>query len=92
LFGSGDLYLGRLFQSRRFDAAMVAFLACLDQVAQLIMSINPQLRLPYRIDQDRVGAVSIKPQFGQDELWTRACRNTLMDARWALAFVSSYNL
>ncbi|KAJ2451071.1 autophagy protein [Coemansia sp. RSA 2336] len=92
LFGSGDLYLGRLFQSRRFDAAMVAFLACLDQIAQLIMSINPQLRLPYRIDQDRVGAVSIKPQFGQDELWTRACRNTLMDARWALAFVSSYNL
>ncbi|KAJ2850658.1 autophagy protein [Coemansia brasiliensis] len=92
LFGSGDLYLGRLFQSRRFDAAMVAFLACLDQIAQLIMSINPQLRLPYRIDQDRVGTVSIKPQFGQDDVWTRACRNTLMDARWALAFVSSYNL
>ncbi|KAJ1726365.1 autophagy protein [Coemansia biformis] len=90
LFGSGDLYLGRLFQNRRFDAAMVAYLACLDQVAQLIMSLNPQLHMPYRIDQDKVGAVSIKPQFGQDDVWTRACRNTLLNARWALAFASSY--
>ncbi|KAJ2159671.1 autophagy protein [Coemansia sp. RSA 552] len=90
LFGSGDLYLGRLFQTRRFDAAMVAFLACLDQVAQLIMSLNSQLSMPYRIDQDKVGSVSIRPQFGQDDVWTRACKNTLMDARWALAFASSY--
>ncbi|KAJ2355335.1 autophagy protein, partial [Coemansia sp. RSA 2618] len=91
LFGSGDLYLGRLFQNRRFDAAMVAYLACLDQIAQVIMSINPQLRVPYRVEQDRVGSVSIKPQFGQDDVWTKACRNTLMDARWALAFASSYD-
>ncbi|KAJ2755888.1 autophagy protein [Coemansia nantahalensis] len=90
LFGSGDLYLGRLFQNRRFDAAMVAYLACLDQVAQLILSLNPLVPMPYRIDQDKVGGVSIKPQFGQDDLWTRACRNTLLDARWALAFASSY--
>ncbi|KAJ2369827.1 autophagy protein [Coemansia sp. RSA 2610] len=90
LFGSGDMYLGRLFQNRRFDAAMVAYLACLDQVAQLIMSLGAQLRVPYPIEQDRVGAVSIRPQFGQDDVWTRACRNTLMDARWALAFASSY--
>ncbi|KAJ1812108.1 autophagy protein [Coemansia sp. RSA 2599] len=91
LFGSGDLYLGRLFQSRRFDSAMVAFLACLDQIAQLIVSINPQLRIPYRIEQDKVGGVSIRPQFGQDDVWTRACKNTLMNARWALAFASSYS-
>ncbi|KAJ1666852.1 Vacuolar protein sorting-associated protein atg6 [Coemansia sp. RSA 1646] len=90
LFGSGDMYLGRLFQTRKFDSAMVAFLACLDQIAQLITSINPQLRLPYRIDHDKVGGVSIKPQFGQDDAWTKACKNTLMDARWALAFASSY--
>ncbi|KAJ2707459.1 Vacuolar protein sorting-associated protein atg6 [Coemansia spiralis] len=90
LFGSGDLYLGRLFQNRRFDAAMVAFLACLDQVAQVILSLGPHAPMPYRIDQDRVGGVSIKPQFGQDDVWTRACRNTLLDARWALAFASSY--
>ncbi|KAI9500316.1 beclin-1 [Coemansia spiralis] len=90
LFGSGDMYLGRLFQNRRFDMAMVAYLECLDQIAQLIASANPQLRLPYRIDQDKVGGVSIKPQFGQDDVWTRACKNTLMDARWALAFASSY--
>ncbi|KAJ2640575.1 autophagy protein, partial [Coemansia sp. RSA 1694] len=90
LFGSGDMYLGRLFQNRRFDSAMVAYLACLDQIAQLIMSLNPQLRLPYRIEQDKVGGVSIKPQIGGDDVWTKACKNALLDARWALAFASSY--
>ncbi|KAJ2493055.1 autophagy protein [Coemansia sp. RSA 2050] len=90
LFGSGDMYLGRLFQNRRFDAAMVAYLACLDQIAQLIMSLNPQLRLPYKIDQDKVGGLSIKPQLGGDDVWTKACKNALLDARWALAFASSY--
>ncbi|KAJ1959849.1 autophagy protein, partial [Dipsacomyces acuminosporus] len=90
LFGSGDLYLGRLFQNRRFDSAMVAYLACLDQLAQLVMSLNRQIRLPYRIEQDKVGGASIKLQFGQDDAWTRACKNTLMNARWILAFASSY--
>ncbi|KAI8322995.1 autophagy protein 6 [Martensiomyces pterosporus] len=90
LFGSGDMYLGRLFQNRRFDSAMVAYLACLDQLAQLVMSLNSQIRLPYRIEQDKVGGASIKIQFGQDDVWTRACKNTLMDARWILAFASSY--
>ncbi|KAJ2066068.1 autophagy protein [Coemansia sp. S155-1] len=90
LFGSGDMYLGRLFQNRRFDAAMVAYLACLDQIAQLIMSLSPQLRLPYKIEQDKVGGLSIKPQLGGDEMWTKACKNALLDARWALAFASSY--
>ncbi|KAJ2866392.1 autophagy protein [Coemansia aciculifera] len=90
LFGSGDMYLGRLFQNRRFDSAMVAYLACLDQIAQLIMSLSPQLRLPYKIEQDKVGGLSIKPQLGGDEVWTKACKNALLDARWALAFASSY--
>ncbi|KAJ1895096.1 autophagy protein [Kickxella alabastrina] len=91
LFGSGDMYLGRLFQNRKFDSAMVAYLACLDQIVQLIMSINPQLRVPYKIEQDKVGGLSIRPQFGQDDMWTKACKNTLLDARWALAFASSYS-
>ncbi|KAJ2078706.1 autophagy protein [Coemansia sp. RSA 988] len=90
LFGSGDLYLGRLFQNRRFDTAMVAYLECLRQVAQKVMTLNPLLKIPYVIDHDKIGTVSIKPQFGQDDVWTRACRNTLMNARWVLAFASSY--
>ncbi|KAJ2658316.1 autophagy protein [Coemansia sp. RSA 1200] len=90
LFGSGDMYLGRLFQTRRFDAAMAAFLACLDQIVQKIVGFSPQLRPPYRIDHDKIGGVSIRPQFGQDDAWTKACKNTLLVARWALAFASSH--
>ncbi|KAJ2683889.1 autophagy protein, partial [Coemansia sp. RSA 1285] len=90
LFGSGDMYLGRLFQTRRFDAAMAAFLACLDQIVRRIVGLSPQLRPPYRIDHDRIGGVSIRPQFGQDDAWTKACKNTLLVARWALAYASSH--
>ncbi|KAJ2591099.1 autophagy protein, partial [Coemansia sp. RSA 1797] len=75
LFGSGDLYLSRLFPThRRFDAAMVAFVECLDQIVQFIVSAGGhRLRVPYAIEQDRVGGVSIRPQFGQDDVWTKAC-------------------
>ncbi|KAJ2386587.1 autophagy protein, partial [Coemansia sp. RSA 2603] len=50
LFGSGDLYLGRLFQNRKFDQAMIAYLACLAQIMQLIRRINSALRVPYIIE------------------------------------------
>ncbi|KAJ1718906.1 autophagy protein [Coemansia erecta] len=91
LFGSGDLYLGRLFQNRKFDQAMVAYLACLAQIMRLILSINGALRVPYVIEGEKIGGASIRPMFGQDDVWTRACKNTLMNARWVLAFASSYS-
>ncbi|KAJ2785754.1 autophagy protein [Coemansia interrupta] len=91
LFGAGDLYLGRLFQNRTFDQAMVAYLACLAQIMRRILSINSALRVPYVIEGDKIGGASIRPMFGQDDVWTRACKNTLMNARWVLAFASSYS-
>ncbi|KAJ1916688.1 autophagy protein [Mycoemilia scoparia] len=80
LYGSGELHIGRIFHNRRFDQAMVAYLNCLNQLAKAVE----------RIDQDRVGGVSIKLQFSNEETWTRALYYTLLNAKWILAFASSF--
>ncbi|KAL1921434.1 uncharacterized protein VTP21DRAFT_11150 [Calcarisporiella thermophila] len=89
LYGSGDLHIGRLFLNRRFDLAMVAFLNCLQQLGDYAEQQDPNLKLPYRINKDKIGDVSIRLQFNHDEIWTKALKYTLTNAKWILAFVSS---
>ncbi|KAJ1973049.1 autophagy protein, partial [Dimargaris verticillata] len=90
LYGTGDLHFGRLLQNRRFDHAMVAFLHCLQQIGDLIHHHDAALVLPYPTHKDKVGGVSIKLQFGQEETWTRALRYTLINCKWVLAFAASF--
>ncbi|SCZ89887.1 BZ3500_MvSof-1268-A1-R1_Chr9g10632 [Microbotryum saponariae] len=76
LHGSGDFFaVTRLLQNRRFDLAMVAFLDCLRQMYEYVNSIDPQFNVPHRVVRDKIGDVSIKLQFGNDETWTRALRH-----------------
>ncbi|KAK9765277.1 Vacuolar protein sorting-associated protein atg6 [Basidiobolus ranarum] len=89
LYGSGDLHIGRLLQNRRFDNAMVAFLNCLQQLGDFAEQQDTNLKLPYRINKDKIGEASIKLQFNQDEIWTRALKYTLTNAKWILAFACS---
>ncbi|KAJ1972906.1 autophagy protein [Dimargaris cristalligena] len=91
LFGSGDFHLGQLLHNRRFDQAMVAFLNCLAQLEDFARQRDSQLHLPYLIHKDRVGGVSIKLQFGQEETWTKALKCTLINCKWILAFAASYS-
>ncbi|KAJ1966642.1 autophagy protein [Dispira parvispora] len=90
LYGSGDLHLGRLLHNRRFDLAMVAFLHCLQELEQFIQRHSPHHRLPYAIHKDKVGNVSIKFQFGQEETWTSALKHTLTNCKWILAYAASF--
>ncbi|KAJ1977278.1 autophagy protein [Dimargaris xerosporica] len=90
LYGTGDLHFGRLLQNRRFDHAMVAFLHCLQQIGDLIHHHDATLVLPYPTHKDKVGGVSIKLQFGQEETWTRALRYALINCKWVLAFAASF--
>ncbi|KAJ1655632.1 Vacuolar protein sorting-associated protein atg6 [Dispira simplex] len=90
LYGSGDLHLGRLLHNRRFDLAMVAFLHCLQELEQFIQRHSPHHRLPYVIHKDKVGNVSIKFQFGQEETWTSALKHTLTNCKWILAYAASF--
>lgn len=108
LFSSGDMPLGRVFNHRRFDAGMVAFLDCLSQigsyveksskVSQMNLRVSPSkntrsgnLVLPYTVDGDKIGGVSIRlgVGFSQDENFTKACKYALTCCKFLLAHVSN---
>ncbi|KAK3394361.1 autophagy protein Apg6-domain-containing protein [Podospora didyma] len=94
LFSSGDMPLGLTFMHRKFDNAMTAFL---DLVRQLGLHVQQQteadggnpLSLPYRIEGDRIGDVSIKLGIAQDDGWTKACKLTLTCCKFLLAHASN---
>ncbi|KIH94317.1 beclin 1 [Sporothrix brasiliensis 5110] len=100
LYSSGDMPLGLTFMHRRFDNAMVAFL---ELVRQLGVFVHQQtsaagagerqhpLSLPYRIEGDRIGDVSIKLGIAQDDGWTKACKLTLTCCKFLLAHASNVN-
>nr|CAG8562869.1 9268_t:CDS:2 [Entrophospora candida] len=87
-YGTGDIAIGRLFQNRRFDSAMVGFLNCLQQLGEYVESEDPKLNLPYRINKDKINDASIRLQFSVEE-WTRALKYTLAYLKWILAYASS---
>lgn len=87
-YGSSDYALNRLFLNRRFDHAMVAMLNCLKQLSDYAEQKDRSIRLPYRINKDKIGELSIRLQFNQDELWTKALRYMLTNMKWILIFAS----
>ena len=96
LYSSGDMPLGLTFMHRKFDNAMVAFL---ELVRQLGVFVHRQtssegqqpLSLPYRIEGDKIGDVSIKLGIAQDDGWTKACKLTLTCCKFLLAHASNVN-
>jgi len=105
LYSSGDIPLGRVFNHRRFDAGMVAFLECLAQVGGHLEKTpslaigtrstppknNAGRQLPYAIHGDKIGDISIKlgAGFQQDENFTKACKYALTCCKYLLAYVSN---
>ncbi|GAB0131902.1 Vacuolar protein-sorting-associated protein 30 [Epichloe bromicola] len=93
LFSSGDMPLGLTFMHRKFDNAMIAFLELVRQLGahvqrQTERSAN-MLSLPYRIEGDKIGDVSIKLGIAQDDGWTKACKLTLTCCKFLLAHASN---
>lgn len=89
LYGSGDLHLGRLLHNRRFDFAMVAFLECLKQLIDSVKSQDPTVEFPHQIVKDKIGEVSVKLQFSQEEAWTRALRHVLLALKIVLKWTTN---
>ncbi|KAK3694244.1 autophagy protein Apg6-domain-containing protein [Podospora appendiculata] len=93
LFSSGDMPLGLTFMHRKFDNAMTAFLELVRQlgvfVQQQTAATGNPLCLPYRIDGDRIGDVSITLGIAQDDGWTKACKLTLTCCKFLLAHASN---
>ncbi|OIW24108.1 APG6-domain-containing protein [Coniochaeta ligniaria NRRL 30616] len=94
LYSSGDMPLGLTFMHRKFDNAMTAFLELVRQLgafvqAQTASDSNEGLSLPYRIEGDKIGEVSIKLGIAQDDGWTKACKLTLTCCKFLLAHASN---
>ncbi|SPO07690.1 related to Beclin 1 (coiled-coil myosin-like BCL2-interacting protein) [Cephalotrichum gorgonifer] len=94
LYSSGDTPLGLTFMHRKLNAAMVAFLELVRQLGVFVekethVEGKPALRLPYRIEGERIGDVSIKLGMAQDDGWTKACKLTLTCCKFLLAHASN---
>ncbi|KAF3938554.1 Beclin-1 [Dactylella cylindrospora] len=92
LFSSGTIPMGHLFAHRKFDGAMVAFLDCIKQLGEFVQKSDPNAVLPYPIVKDKIGDVSIRLTFNQDEPWTKACKYTLTCAKFLLACASNQTI
>jgi beclin 1 len=100
LYSSGDMPLGLTFMHRKFDNAMTAFLELVRQLGVFVQRQTAGgenggggggegLSLPYRIEGDRIGDVSIKLGIAQDDGWTKACKLTLTCCKFLLAHASN---
>ena len=98
LYSSGDMPLGLTFMHRRFDTAMEAFLECMRQLGAFVEKESAKssgdgraLSLPYKIEGEKIGDVSIKLGIAQDDAWSRACKFTLTCCKFLLAHASNIN-
>jgi len=95
------------FMPRKLDAALVVFLGLLGALIQHTMTTTlygidgkplAPPAIPYKIEKDRIGDVSIKLGGGgmiggiggsnQEESWTKACKNVLICCKFLLAQAS----
>ncbi|XP_058792232.1 beclin-1-like protein [Phymastichus coffea] len=92
LYGSGGF---KFLWDTKFDAAMVAFLDCLQQFKEEVEKGDSGFCLPYRVDRGKIedtgtgNSYSIKIQFNSEEQWTKALKFLLTNLKWGLAWVSS---
>lgn len=92
LYGSGGF---RFLWDTKFDAAMVAFLDCLQQFKEQVKKGDSEFCMPYKIDRGKIedpatgNTYSIKIQFNSEEQWTKALKYLLTNLKWGLAWVSS---
>ncbi|TEB38332.1 beclin 1 protein [Coprinellus micaceus] len=89
LYGSGDLHFGRLLHNRRFDIGMVAFLDCLKHLMDHIKAQDTSVDFPHQIVKDKIGDVSVKLQFNQEEAWTRSLRHVLLALKICLKWATN---
>lgn len=87
--------LSSLFNYSTLDAGMVALVDVVKQMSVKMEKLDPSLELPYKMNKDKVGGLSIKPSLIRTssnqakENWTLACKNLLTNAKWLLACASA---
>uniref|UniRef100_A0A0G4HHU2 Atg6 BARA domain-containing protein n=1 Tax=Chromera velia CCMP2878 TaxID=1169474 RepID=A0A0G4HHU2_9ALVE len=90
LYGS-EGGIARLLWGRRFDQAMVSFLAAFAEVSEKLLGPQGMERLPYGVEGDKIGGFSIRLQFNNEERWTKACKFLLIDLKCLVAALETAN-
>jgi len=72
--------------------AMLGFLQCLKELADHAESKDKHFRLPYRMDRDKIGEVSIKYSMSNTGTWTKALKYMLTNLKWLLAWMATEQL
>lgn len=79
------------FPRRNLNAALVAFLQCVEEFGAYVQRQDPTLRLPHGVqDGGKVGGLSISLVQGEEEAWTRALKYLLTDLKWLLAWSAKH--
>jgi beclin 1 len=91
--GRYELYGGApvFWASSRFDKAMVGFLWCLNEVLQAERA-RTQEPVPYDIQDDKIGGLTIKLAANEPDQWTRALKFVLTNLKWLVGALSSHPL
>ncbi len=83
-----------IFPHRSLNNALKAFLFCLSDAEQCVLELDPILKLPHRINEERgdVGgiSVSLSQGGGEGDEWCRAMKLTLTNLKWILAASAKY--
>jgi beclin 1 len=88
LFGTNDYAITKILWYSRYDKAMLGFLQCLKELADHAESEDKHFRLPYRMDRDKIGEMSIKYSISNIETWTKALKYMLTNLKWLLAWMA----
>ena len=87
-FGTNDYAITKILWYSRYDKAMLGFLQCLKELADHAESEDKHFRLPYRMDRDKIGEMSIKYSISNIETWTKALKYMLTNLKWLLAWMA----
>ena len=84
---TGEGGLARFFSGRKFDAALVALLFVVGEIICSFQRSDRTIRIPYKLEGDKVGGVPITLQFNTEEKWTLAMKYLLTNAKWLVTWV-----
>ena len=84
---TGEGGLARFFSGRKFDAALVALITIVSEVIVFFQRTDRAIRVPYKIEGDKIGGLPVTLQFNSDEKWTQAMKYLLTDAKWLITWV-----
>ena len=81
-----------LFPKKNFNAALIGFLHCVNELGEHIMSRDPTLQLPYMIDikNNTICGNSILLNISDEMGWTRTLKHLLANIKWIIAWAAKH--